>query len=96
MKEKYIKKKSKIVKSRTDWKKLVHGRDQDIDYSDIPVTDKQFWSNAEIVYPGNKVPLSIRFDQEVIQWFRRQGPGYQTRMNAVLKGYIQAMQKRGR
>mgnify|MGYP006278749729 CR=1 FL=1 len=35
--------------------------------------------------------ISIRLDQDVLEWFRGQGPGYQTRMNAVLRSYMEAM-----
>jgi uncharacterized protein (DUF4415 family) len=42
-----------------------------------------------------KEQLTVRFDRDLVQWFRRQGRGYQTRMNAVLRSYYEA-QKRGR
>jgi len=88
-----MKKKSKKLKSRTNWKGLLHGSDRDIDYSDIPETDEKFWSKAKIVFPESKIPMSVRLDSDVVQWFKRQGPGYQTRMNAVLKSYVHAMQR---
>lgn len=36
-----------------------------------------------------KVLLSLRIDHDVLEWFREQGPGYQTRMNAVLRAYME-------
>ena len=39
---------------------------------------------------GRKAAISLRIDPEVLDWFRTQGPGYQTRMNAVLKAYMEA------
>ena len=39
---------------------------------------------------GRKAAISLRLDPEVLAWFRTQGPGYQTRMNAVLKAYMEA------
>lgn len=36
-----------------------------------------------------KVLLSLRIDHDVLEWFRAQGPGYQTRMNAVLRAYME-------
>ena len=39
---------------------------------------------------GRKAAISLRLDPEVLTWFRTQGPGYQTRMNAVLKAYMEA------
>jgi uncharacterized protein (DUF4415 family) len=39
-----------------------------------------------------KTLLSLRIDSDVIEWFRRQGPGYQSRMNALLRAYMEAHQ----
>jgi uncharacterized protein (DUF4415 family) len=39
---------------------------------------------------GRKAAISLRLDEDVLEWFRVQGPGYQTRMNAVLKAYMEA------
>ena len=41
---------------------------------------------------GRKTAISLRLDDEVLDWFRTQGPGYQTRMNAVLRAYMDAAQ----
>ena len=56
---------------------------------DSPSPD--FWKNARIVHPeGNKERLTVRFDRDVVAWFKAQGRGYQTRMNAVLRSYYEA------
>ena len=55
--------------------------------ADLP---DDFWDEAVMVYPEPKEPISIRVDREVLSWFRDQGPGYQTRMNAVLRSYMEA------
>ena len=39
---------------------------------------------------GRKAAISLRLDAEVLEWFRTQGPGYQTRMNTVLRAYMNA------
>ena len=54
-----------------------------------PWTEAQLRS-AELVLPGEgpKVPVSIRLDREVIEFFKRQGPGYQSRINAVLRAFV--------
>jgi uncharacterized protein (DUF4415 family) len=54
-------------------------------------TDEAFWATAEIVRP--KIPLSIRLDPEIIAYFKAAGPGYQSRINAVLANYVQAKQR---
>ena len=48
---------------------------------------------AEAVMPVSKKLLSLRLDAEVIEWFRSQGPGYQTRMNAVLRAFVEQRTK---
>jgi len=55
-----------------------------------------FWDHAVLVEPIGKEPISIRIDQDVLAWFRRSGPRYQSRINAVLRSYktrIEAREK---
>ena len=58
--------------------------------SDLPAN---FWDEAEVVVPNPKRAISLRLDEEVVEWFRRSGPRYQTRMNAVLRTYVKRMRK---
>ena len=51
------------------------------------------WDDAEVV-PAPKRAISLRVDQDVLEWFRAGGPRYQTRMNAVLRAYVSRMQAR--
>lgn len=53
--------------------------------ADLPA---DFWDGAELVLPVAKRPISLRVDEDVLEWFRSLGPGYQTRMNAVLRSYM--------
>ena len=71
-------------------KKLLAMRDEDIDYSDIPELDDDFWANARVVMPKKKEQISIKVDRDVLEYFRKDGPGYQTRMNAVLRSFVEA------
>ena len=48
------------------------------------------WSAAEVVVPPRKVPVSIRLDADILDYFRREGSGYQSRINAVLRSYMKA------
>lgn len=52
-----------------------------------------FWDDAVVVYPETKQPISLRLDADVLDWFRKRGPRYQSRMNAVLRAYMKASQK---
>ncbi len=82
--------KSKI----TDIEKLSKLPDSAIDYSDIPETDAKFWNEATVEYPAKKVHLSIRLDEDVVEWFRRFGKGYQTKINAVLRSYVSNVKRK--
>jgi uncharacterized protein (DUF4415 family) len=64
--------------------------DSDIDYSDIPELDKDFFKSATLVLPEPKTTMTIRLDQQVLEWFKAKGPGYQTRINALLRAYMEA------
>ena len=76
--------------SRTDWGKVDKISDNEINYSEIPELNKRFWKEAKLVMPENKTKVTIRLDNEVIDWFKSHGKGYQTKINAVLKSYIEA------
>ena len=58
-----------------------------------PNSQPDFWDEAEVVAPTPKRAVSIRLDEDVLDWFRRSGPRYQTRMNAVLRMYVKRMRK---
>ncbi len=59
-----------------------------IDFSDIPETAENFWADADIVLPKEKTAISIRLDNDVLDFFRNQGKGYQTKINAILRSYM--------
>lgn len=58
-----------------------------------PLLDEEWFKTATLVMPERKVPVSLRVDREVLEWFKAQGPRYQSRMNAVLKAYVGAHSK---
>ena len=64
--------------------------DEQIDYRGIPELDDAFFANARLVLPTktSKKTVTMRLDQDVIDWFRHQGKGHLTRMNAVLRAYM--------
>jgi uncharacterized protein (DUF4415 family) len=77
-------------KAGTDWERLRKMKDEDIDVSDIPVIDRALLKKMVVRMPEKKSAVSIRLDPSVIGWFKRQGQGYQTRINAVLRSYVAA------
>ncbi|MEM7240582.1 MAG: BrnA antitoxin family protein [Pseudomonadota bacterium] len=80
------------AKGQTDFDRLAREGDYD-----GPVEDWENdldWSKAELVMPEPKKMISLRVDADVLEFFKSQGKGYQTRMNAVLKAYKDAQANR--
>lgn len=50
------------------------------------------WTNVKVAWPQAKQAISLRIDQDILAWFRDGGPGYQTRMNAVLRAFVDSQQ----
>lgn len=65
-------------------------KDEDIDVSDISRIDPGIFKKMVIRMPKPKELVSIRIDPDVLGWFRQQGRKYQTRINAVLRSYVEA------
>jgi uncharacterized protein (DUF4415 family) len=91
--------KSKIAKA-TDWARVDAFTDEDIERMamadrDNPSTTAADWADAEIGLPPLKAPVNAKFDADVVDWFKSQGRGYQGRMNAVLRMYMEAHRKAG-
>jgi uncharacterized protein (DUF4415 family) len=88
-------------KSRTDWKRVRDLTDEDIeravasDPDAAPLMSKDWWREARVVLPDPKVPVSVRLDRDVLEWFKGQGPRYQSRINAVLRAFMNAHDKAG-
>ena len=76
------------MKGKTDLKRLRTMHDAEIDYSDIPRLGKSFWKGAKLVLPEPKDRLTIRIDHDVVEWLKKQGGGYQTRINVILRSYM--------
>ncbi|GFM37727.1 BrnA antitoxin family protein [Desulfovibrio psychrotolerans] len=61
---------------------------------DNPVLDDAFWEEARRMEPQCKKQVTLRIDGDVLDWFKRQGKGYQTAINAVLKAYKESRPSR--
>ena len=84
-------------KSETDWARLDALTDKEIDASianDPDWSGAWNWSEAVIVIPPKKKAISIRVDEDVLDYFKKEGAGYQRRMNAVLRSYMQQKRKK--
>jgi uncharacterized protein (DUF4415 family) len=63
------------------------------DSEGLPMSDEE-WARAEIRQPV-KIPVGLKLDDDILNWFKSQGRGYQTRINAVLRRYVEARRKTG-
>ena len=79
--------------SKQSIKDLATKPDDAIDYSDITELDDQFWDNAKIQLPETKQRITVRFDADMVKWFKSQGRGYQTKMNAVLRSFYESQKR---
>lgn len=83
--------------TQTDWARVDAMTEEEIDAAarsdpDAQPTDAAFREDAVLVFPSKKM-VCLRIDQDTLDWFRNQGKGYQTRMNAVLRSYMEAHSK---
>lgn len=67
--------------------------DEGIDYSDIPPLDEAFWQAARRAIIAPKKQITLRIDEDVLDFFKATGSRYQTRINAVLRAYVHASQE---
>jgi uncharacterized protein (DUF4415 family) len=70
--------------------------DEEIDFSDIPEVTPEMFAKGVVrrgLQPITKRQLTLRLDSDVIDWFKKQGRGYQTKMNALLRAYMQEHEK---
>jgi uncharacterized protein (DUF4415 family) len=78
---------------REELRRLAAIPDEDIDTSDIPEWTEEDFANA-VWHPGyGKQQVTVRLDRDVLDFFKQGGRGYQTRMNAVLRAYMEAVKK---
>ena len=81
--------------SETDWARLERMTDEEIDTSDVPPLDPTFFEKAKFRLPEDRVSLIAKVDPDILAWFQAQGAGYQQRINAALRLYVDAHRKEG-
>lgn len=88
-----------VPKGKTDWGRLRRMTDEEVERAarsdpDAPPTDFAFWQDAMLVPPRETERVTLRLDREVLDFFRRQGRGYQGRVNAVLQAYVESQKRK--
>ncbi len=80
---------------QTDWARVDAMTEEELEASiDKDEEGEIDWSTVQVGIPGPKQQLTVRFDADVVEWFKAQGAGYQTRMNAVLRSFVEAQKER--
>ena len=85
-------------RGRTDWARVASQTDEEIaaniaaDPDAAPLLDAEWFARAKIVYTTKRA-ISIRLDDDVLEFFQRDGARYQTRINAVLRAYVEIHNK---
>lgn len=89
-----MKKDTTLKKSETDWERIKNMKDDDIDLSDCPEITPEMFAKAIVRKNFKKIAgksqLTLRIDQDVIEFFKAQGRGYQTKINHLLRAYMEA------
>lgn len=78
---------------KSDLKRVDTLTDAKINYSGIPPFDDSFFSKELADWPPAKKPVTIRLDTDVVEWFKKSGRGYQTRINRLLRRYMETAQE---
>ncbi len=95
-----MKKSRTLNKSRTNWGRLDALEDGDIDLPDTPQVTPAMFAKAVIRHGlkpvRKKAQITLRLDSDVLEWFRTQGRGYQTRINTLLRAYKEAHEREKR
>ena len=87
------------MKDLTDWDRVRAMTEEKIernalDDPDNPPWTEEEWARARVVWPQGKAPVTLRLDRDIIAWFKARGRGYQTRINAVLRAFVEAQKPR--
>lgn len=86
------------LEDQTDWERLENLSDEEIEEAveedpDQVMLDRKWFEQAKLVAPGaEKKRITIRLDEDIIDFFKQQGSGYQTRINKALRAYVLAQQ----
>lgn len=91
-----MKKKSTIVRHSLAEVEALRAAGQDPTRPDAPEAESlpaDFWKSARVVMAPGKTSVHLRIDSDVVEWFKARGKGHLTRMNAVLRAYVQSQKR---
>jgi len=88
--------KSTIVRHSLSEIKAMREQGKDRTRADAPEAKSlgaEFWRSARVVMPSGKTSVHLRLDSDVVEWFKARGKGHLTRMNAVLRAYVETQNR---
>ena len=91
----------KELEGHTDWKALREKTDEEIEQDvredpDAVLLDEEWFEKANLVVPSSeKKRITIRLDEDIVEHFKQGGPGYQSRINDVLRAYVTSKRRGG-
>jgi uncharacterized protein (DUF4415 family) len=88
--------KSTIVKHSLKEVEALRKSGHDQTNADAPEAESlgaEFWKSARVVMPQDKTSIHLRVDSDIVDWFKARGKGHLTRMNAVLRAYVEAQKR---
>ena len=88
-----MKESSTIVRHSMSEIKKKRASGEDRTQKNVPEAESlgaDFWKSAQVVLPAGKTSVHLRLDSDVVEWFKAHGKGHLTRMNAVLRAYVEA------
>lgn len=63
-------------------------KESEINYSDIPATNVEFWEDASVIYPQKKVSVHIKIDEDIALWLKELGNDSDNAVNNLLRSYF--------
>jgi len=87
------------VKGETDWAALDAMTEAEIeqraseDMAELRI-DPDWMDHATVIAPHAKERITVRLDHDILNWLKAQGRGYQTRINAILRAYVETQKER--
>ena len=88
--------KSTIVRHSLSQVKAMRERGEDKTSPDAPEAESlgaEFWKSARVVMPSGKTSVHLRLDSDIVEWFKANGKGHLTRMNSVLRAYVETQKR---
>jgi uncharacterized protein (DUF4415 family) len=87
------------AESQTDWARLDAMTEEEVerlaaeDMAELGI-DPDWMDRTQVVSPRPKERVTVRLDPDILEWLKAQGKGYQTRINSILRAYVESQKKR--